>query len=423
LNNPDGPDGAVQVPPRFRPQNRIYEPDRNNFAPRVGLAWSIGKENRNVIRAGGGMAYAPFSLRTFASSHYINPNLPFRFNLGPVEINQFNFRFPFTNDQFASFVANAVVPRGYVTTYPRIQNPQNFQWSFDYQRRITSSISFQTGYVGNKANHVQMTHAMNLPDWNTGIRPAPQALSFTYRDDADFSYYHSWQSSLRKRFQSGLSLNAHYTWSRAMAVSNGDFWLGNDLNVQDETNWRADLGPTAFDVPHVFAADFLYELPIARVAKSQGFWKHLTGGWQVAGIYTASTGTPYSVTQSSNRPSSRPDAATGPAYADGSDRFQWLNRSAFALVPIPAASGGTARPGNISKNGFRSPARWNVDLALSKNFRFGDRFGLQIRADAFNAFNTVIRSAPIADVRNAAFGRILNVGEARRGQLNAKFTF
>jgi hypothetical protein len=304
-----------------------------------------------------------------------------------------------------------------------MRNPQNMQWSFDYQFQFSPSLTFQTGYVGNKATHVSMTHSRNQPDWQTGLRPFPGALSHTYRDDADFSVYHAWQSSIRKRFRNGLNMNAHYTWSRTMAISNGDFWLGNDVNVQDETNWRADYGPTNLDLPHVFAADFVYELPFAKWSGANGLAKHIFGGWQVTGIFTSASGNPLNITQSSNRPSSRPDYAGGAVYADGTDRFQWLNPQAFTAVPIPAASGGTIRPGNVGKNWLRAPARWNLDVALSKNFRFRDRIGLQIRADAFNSTNYTALGAPISDVRNASFGRILTVGEARRMQLNARLTF
>ncbi len=412
--NPDGIAGAVETPIRFRPQDQAYRPDRNNFAPRVGLAWTLDSKGRNVVRTGFGMAYAPFSLRTFASSHYIDPKIPFRLTYGQVDVTQFGFRFPFTNEQFANFARTSSGPTGVVTTYPGLQNPQNMQWSLDYQRQLTSSLTLQTGYVGNKATHVTMTHSVNQPNFATGIRPFPNTLQFTSRDDADFSYYHSWQSSLRKRFSQGVTFNAHYTWSRVMAIANGDFWLGNDIAVQDETNWRADRGPTSLHVPHVFAADALYEIP------SPVKWLK---GFQLAAIFTANSGSALNVTQSSNRGSSRPDYVGGDAYLNTGNRYQFLNRAAFALVPIGPASGGTLRPGNVGKSAFLSPGRKNWDLSIAKSFTFRERYRFQIRGEAFNAFNTVNLSTPITDLTNASFGRILAVGEARRMQLNARFTF
>jgi hypothetical protein len=245
------------------------------------------------------------------------------------------------------------------------------QWSFDYQRQLTSSLTLQSGYVGNKATHVTMTHSVNQPDFATGIRPFPNTLQFTSRDDADFSYYHSWQSSVRQRFSRGLTFNAHYTWSKVMAIANGDFWLGNDIAVQDETQWRNDLGPTSLHVPHVFSADAIYEIPSPI---------NLLKGFQISAILTASSGSALNVTQSSNRGSSRPDYIGGDVYLNTGNRFQYLSRAAFATVPIGAASGGTVRPGNVGKNAFLSPARKNWDLSIAKVFTLRERFKFQIRA-------------------------------------------
>src|SRR5262249_12689250 len=198
------------------------------------------------------------------------------------------------------------------------------------------------------------------------------------------------------------------------ALANGDFWLGNDIVLQDETNWRSDLGPTVLHTPHVFAADAIYEIP------SPTKWLK---GFQVAAIFTASSGSALNVTQSSNRGSSRRDYIGGAVYLHNGDRFQYLNRAAFALVPVGAASGGTLRPGNFGKNALLTPGRKNWDISIAKSFVVHERFRFQVRGEAFNAFNTVNLGSPIGDLANASFGRILSVGEARRMQLNARFTF
>jgi hypothetical protein len=101
----------------------------------------------------------------------------------------------------------------------------------------------------------------------------------------------------------------------------------------------------------------------------------------------------------------------------------YLNRAAFALVPVGSASGGTLRPGTLGKNALLTPGRENWDISVAKSFLVRERLRFQLRGEAFNAFNTVNLGAPIADLTNASFGRILSVGEARRMQLNARFTF
>jgi hypothetical protein len=140
-------------------------------------------------------------------------------------------------------------------------------------------------------------------------------------------------------------------------------------------------------------------------------------------VFTASSGAALNVTQSSNRGSGRPDYIGGDAYLHTADRFQFLNRAAFANVPVGPASGGTVRPGNLGKHTLLTAPRKNWDLSVAKSFVLRERYRFQIRGEAFNAFNTVNLGSPISDVANQSFGRILTVGEARRIQLNARLTF
>ena len=90
---------------------------------------------------------------------------------------------------------------------------------------------------------------------------------------------------------------------------------------------------------------------------------------------------------------------------------------------MPRASGATARPGNVGKYAFTGPASWGTSISLSKRIDFTERLGLQIRADAFSAFNHPMLGNPQAEVTSATFGRILSVGGARNMQMNARLTF
>jgi len=282
---------------------------------------------------------------------------------------------------------------------------------------------FQTGYVGNKGLKVLMTHGLNLPDRITGVRPFPQALEFTYRDASDFSYYHGWQSSLRKRLSFGLVFDVNYTWSKTMALSQGDFWPGNNFRVQDENNFRADKGMSNLDRTHDFAADVVYELPFNRLMGATGALRQLIGGWQLSGILRSRSGTPLNIVQSSNLDSSRPDYIGGDPYLHTSEPTQYLNRAAFRLVPTSQASGQTIRPGNVGKNSLRALGAWTVDLSLAKQFAISENIKLQFRADAFNAFNNVNLGSPINDLTQSTFGRILGAGEARSMQIGARLIF
>lgn len=422
LFNPDGPTAALVRPAVFRPADSIYNADRNNIQPRIGFAWGVDSKSKTVIRGGFGITVAPPNLRNFAGLVYRSPDVPFRFDFTGSDITSLALRYPVTNDGVAELLKGRNVPKGYGVFDPNNRDPYTVQWTFDIQRQLAPTVVFQTGYVGNKGLKIIASHTNNLPDRITGVRPFPNSLESGYRNNSDFSYYHGWQNSLRKRLSHHLTFNVNYTFSKVMALNAGDFWAGNDVRVQDEDNWRADKGPARFDVTHRFVTDWVYEAPFDQWLGAKGALRHLTGGWQLSGIFTAETGEALNIEQASNRSFSRPDYVGGEAYATG-DRFQWLNNSAFRAVPTSSASGQPARPGNIGKNSLRAPGSWDVAFAMAKNFTFQDRYKLQLRVDAFNAFNHVNLGSPIVDLTRPTFGRILGVGGARTLQLNGRFTF
>jgi hypothetical protein len=169
----------------------------------------------------------------------------------------------------------------------------------------------------------------------------------------------------------------------------------------------------------------MYTLPLLDLAGDSpgGFSRALLDGWQFAGIYTAETGAPINVTQSTTHESSRPNYISGDPYAnDPAKPLQYLNKAAFAKVPI-GAGGAPIRPGNAGRNSLRAPGFWNIDLALSKNFRFGERYGVQLRCDMLNAFNHTNYSGISTGIDSANFGAITSTRGARLVQLNARFTF
>ncbi|MCS7025071.1 MAG: TonB-dependent receptor [Bryobacteraceae bacterium] len=422
LFNPDGVYWAMERPVRFRPANSIYNGDFNNVMPRVGFAWSVDRSQRTVIRSGFGVFVAPPNLRALSGLVYAEPNIPTRYRFqSAADITRFNLRYPMSNEQAAVIVRGLDVPRGYNVVDPNNRDPYSMQWSFDIQRQIGKSLTFQTGYVGNRGLKITASHNFNLPDRITGVSPFPQSLQIGWRNQSDFSYYHGWQSSLRKRFGSGLQFNVHYTWSKSMAVHVGDFWPGNDARVQDETNWDADLGPTAFDVTHRVVGDWVWQTPFERWMTGR-VWRGLFGGWQLTGTFTAQTGGVLNIEQRSNLDFSRPDYVGGDPYARG-DRFQWINPGVFRLVEIGRVSGLPVRPGNVGKNSMRGPATWGINAGLGKTFIWQDRFRFHVRAEAFSVLNHPLLGNPVTDLTRPTFGRILGMGGTRTMQLQGRFQF
>ncbi len=420
--NPDGALGAVAVPPRLRPADSGYNADRNNVSPRIGFAWNADKDGKTVVRGGVGFFVAPFSVINFQTNVYTGLDIPFRSVFTGPDITNLGLKYPVYNVDVAKLIMGQPVARGYPTFDPQTPNPYNAQWTLDIQRQLTRGIVFQVGYVGNKALKITNQRQFNLPDRVTGIRPYPAALQFIFQDASDFSYYHSSQTSLRSRLSHNVLFDVHYTWSRAMSIGGGDFSWGGSGDYANENNWRADKGPAQFDVRHRFVSDLLYEIPIDRWVGAKGFARHLTGGWQLSGILVAQTGPAVTVTQSNPRPAQRPDYIGGDPYSHA-DRLLFLNRSAFALVPVSPISAQPLRNGTMGRGNLRGPGAWTVNFGTAKNFYIRESVRFQIRAEMLNGFNHVNLNAPNGDLVNPNFGRITGSAQERRIQLSGRFTF
>jgi hypothetical protein len=152
--------------------------------------------------------------------------------------------------------------------------------------------------------------------------------------------------------------------------------------------------------------------------------RQVFGGWQFSGIFSGATGQPLLITEGSPDNVSRPDYVGGKAVnSNYHDTLQYLNRSAFALVPISSASGLPIHPGNIASGFVRGPGFWNVDLSVGKNFSILEKVQLQLRMDAFNSLNHTNLSSFSNDFMNANFGRFTNTTGARVVQLNGRITW
>lgn len=413
---------AFASPPRYRPSDSFYNPDKNNFLPRFGFAWSPGQSGKNVVRGGFGMTVGPFNLRNFYTLAAYDPRVIFRYRFSGSDITRLNLKYPVTNAQMLPVVRNENISRAFEIFDENNPNPYTMQWTLDIQRQLSPTLVFQTGYVGTKGLKISQSHTYNLIDRVTNVRPVPTVLDVNLRDASDFSIYHAWQNSLRKRLSHDLAFNVNYTWSRNMAISQGDYWGGNDPEVQDETNFRADYGPITQNRTHNLVLDFVYDAPFDRWLKASSALKHVVGGWQLAGILNVANGQWINVVQPSGYLQSRPDYIGGDPYLNGADRFRYLNPAAFQRVPVNS-SNIPIRPGNLGKNALRGPGTWNLDLSIVKDFRFYERYGLRFRADMFNATNSVRLGNPVLQVNNNLFGQITAVGPARTMQLGLRFTF
>lgn len=234
------------------------------------------------------------------------------------------------------------------------------------------------------------------------LRPNQQFATITYIDSGGNSYYHSFQTTVRKRFSDGLQVALAYALAKSIddqsvdpvaSSSGGGLSTTNSRTPADTRNWRNERAVSDFDRRHVLSTTWLYELPVGRGKKALGdipaALNMILGGWSVNGLYNFSTGEPFTVTSGvrtsnyshvsrANLVGGLPDASLKQAPGViGPVLF--LDSSGFA-IPGPGENG-------MGRNMFRSPNFWNMDIGIQKMINLTERFRLQFRTEMFNVFN------------------------------------
>ena len=252
--------------------------------------------------------------------------------------------------------------------------------------------------AGNMAGRIEQTTLA------AHLRPNQQFGTITYLDSGGDSYYHALQVTLRKRFSNGLQFGLAYSFSKSIddqstdpvgASSGGGLTTTGARTAADIRNWRNERGLSDFDRTHVITTNFVYELPVGRgkpfFGTVPGVVNQVIGGWSVNGLYTYMSGEPFSVYSgvrtNNNSHTSRaaingaiPEVKYQPGPGFGPIVFDPGVRDTVLVAPPPGGDG-------AGRNLFRAAPFNNVDLSLVKRFDISERFKLQFRAEAFNAFN------------------------------------
>ena len=411
----------------------IREPDYNNFAPRVGLAFT--PDDKTTVRAGYGVFFIHNYLWELQAHR---GQWPYALSEGVSVLNRGTDLTPIDT----MFSADTSVTPG---TTPSLlwsaDRKDRFgytqQWNVGVQRELADELMLEVGYVGSKGTKVPIFSFQNLPPPGPGVvgcpptpcpegqeHPRPFPINNTFMivgENKATSNYHSLQVKLEKRFSSGLQFLGSYAWGHHIDVGGS----GNSTQSfpQDQRNLRGDRASGFADFRHIFTGSYLYELPFGKgkrfLSDASGFVNSVLGGWAVSGITRYNTGPPVNVTIDFDRANigfgsfQRPDRVLDkPARvrSPGDKTEGWLNPEAFALPE-------QYKFGNLGRNTERGPMLANWDIIFFKNFALpGEKLTLQFRTEFFNAFNTVNLANPSSGsfTRNPNFGRILATQNAAR---------
>jgi hypothetical protein len=412
------------------PENPYNNDGWVNIGPRLGFSYNPDGKGNTTIRGGFGVLFSPQMQGTLKQS-VSTQTVPYRAILSRVEAMRYSLKYLIFNDDARKIVEAETVRTGRVNVFaafdPNLQNPYSMNLYLGVQRALTPSVILESAFVGNRGVKFIMHRTFNQVDRETGERPNANLGQGYYIDNTQNTIYTSWQTSIRKRYSRNLTGAFHYTWGKSLSTAGGDIgaaYQGDQAErTQDFFNPRADRGPSTGDITHYAGGEFVYDLPRLASLNSRALC-HAIGGWQVSGIFTAATGEPLIITQSSSLTSSRPDYIGGQAvFGNWRDTLQYLNPAAFQRVAIGARSGATVRPGNIGQGAIRGPGNLRMDLSLGKNFSLTEKSRLQFRADGFNAFNHTNFVGMNTGIENPRFGKFSSTRGARVIQFSARLSF
>ncbi len=423
--------GAVRLARDGRLGKRLIKTDYNNFAPRLGIAFS--PSSKWSIRTGFGIF---FSQESKNSIFDLNRGLGGRATIVPDSQGT-------TTPTYDNFINTSQLP-------VKLSSPSGLTWGadpnlattytmsylFNIQRTLGNNSTLEVGYTGNQSRKLEYLINGNGPV--PGITPfvtrAPypewQAIQFITGDGV--GSYNAFSAKLSQRFGGGFTTLSSYTWSKAMDENSAIRGTGDDFTPQDPHCRACEKGPAGFNIPHRFVTSILYTLPFGKGQKflnQGGIVNQIVGSWQFSTITAVQSGT--SITTRSW------DAAGQGIVPDGNRINCIAGVAQVAANPNPdkyydpaAFSNATAgKFGNCGRNNLIAPATWNVDLSVLKDFRISERHRLQFRTEMFNAPNHPAWGRPSANwgssnvVAATGFGRIRSTSQLRQIQFTLKYYF
>jgi hypothetical protein len=413
-----------------RAPDDIYNPDWFNPGPRAGFAWTLDDSGATVIRGGTGVLFSPIML-ALIQNNVADPLIGAATTYNRTELAARGLKW----GAYAEDIQNTVrrdragSKAIYSLIDPDLKAPYTIQTMINLQRSLGKAWMAEAGYIRTDGRNFPLSRPLaNAFDRQTGLRPNPAlgTASGVYLTSEQTMVYNALQTSIRRRFASDLGLGFHYTYSRGYAEQGGSLasnFVNSDYFVtQDFFDPFFDRNPLSQEARSRIAVDALYQIP--DFGRGQRWLSQAVGGWQLSGIVFARTGVPLRVTQPSGISNSRPDLiGDHPVLENYRDTLLYLDRSQFGLVATSPVTQATLRPGTANPGQIRGPANWTVNLSLTKGFTVTRNVRLDVRMDAFNAFNHVNYNNPTTSIASPDFGRILGSGDARTAQIGARLSF
>jgi hypothetical protein len=416
-----------------------------NFSPRLGVVFNPDGKGRTTVRVGAALLYD--SVGTFIPYRMVAQNPPY----GPQVTNTsgpYQFSNPWANVPGGNPFPlpppgkNVPFPPANAEAFlgPHMHSPSVAQWNASIQRRLSDNWVLSVSYLGNETSHLWIGNEINpavyipgncagKPCSSTSNTQARRVLTLlnpaagqyysqmTLGDDGISASYNAMLTSLEHRFAKNYTVLVNYTWSKCLGIAPVTS-LGTGV-IQDPNNVRGDYGPCTYDSPHLFNGSIVYFSNVRR----GGVVGHLLNHWGIAPLIRYQSGLPVNPLTGKDNSltgvgNDRPDVISNVMYTGAPHglNYQYIN-------PALYAANATGAFGNAGHNSLRAPSYFDVDAAVTREFRFVERVTLQMRGEAFNALNHPNFGAPNATVTSSTFGQIRSARDPRILQASVKLVF
>jgi trimeric autotransporter adhesin len=427
--NPALVTGTVVRPGQFGYPRSLVRPDRNDWAPRTGLAWRASKNF--VVRAGYGINYDLAQYSIFVRDFAFQPPFATTETNAVADVSN-PAASPLTLEHGFPGVFSSAVTNNYALD-PNYRLGYVQIWNLDIQRQLPHNIQLNIGYNGAKGTHLDTQRAL-VPTCETDDNCAPNEVStpFIYDSSESNSILHAGTVRIRKRMSNGLALNAVYVFSKSIddASSIGG---GSTLVIQNPFDLPAQRGLSTFDQKHNFTGNWIYDLPIGENRRflAKGPLSHVFGGWQWSGSFTIASGfyfTPQILGATADivrgvSGSIRANVVAGqPFTVANPTTSKWFNTAAFC-VPGAANCSGPAVYGDAGRDIIEGPSQFTFNSAINKTITIRETRSLELRLSATNIFNTPYFTSINTAVNSLTFGQVTAVSNMRQVTMIVRFRF
>ncbi len=423
--NPAGSGSLIFASSGSLADRSLVQVNNHDFAPRFGFAYS--PNDKTVIRGGYGIYYLLFKRAGSEDQLALNPPNLLETAIYP-DLSKFQPAFILQQGFPANTLSTTDLNYSLLHIHAMQQaspTPYSQEWSLGFQRQLPGRLVLTTDYVGTKSTHLDVIQDLNQYIPGTTTLPYPNFGYLEYSRANGIGNYNGLEVSAQRRYTNGLSLEAAYTWSK------------NTGTTYEQTFTNA---LSSFDVPQRFVLSYLYELPFGRGKQfvKSGVGSAVLGGWRTSGIYTYSSGLPFTVSSGGNlsdlvdtngNATSLPNVIGKPKIV-GSPNCWFYTPTAACQAISPNTAPAYALPptsdpyGDGGTNSLRGPHTDVFDFALMRDFKLYKETNLQFRWEVFNLTNSVLFAQPDSSLTDSGVGTITSLaGDPRFMQFALRLSF